>query len=259
MASSDRNSRFASKVCLVLGGSGGVGLTCAKAFAREGAKVVIVARNEERLASATEDIGNDTVAISAPLDTQDGINRVATRLSQTVENVDVVFYSVGIGRFSPLAGLDEQTWDSVFDTNVKGVVFLVQALESMLAPGSAIVLCGSASARRPGKGLAAYGTSKAALEYLTRVLAAELVSKQVRVNIVVPGGLATNSTDTGGMTAAQVQALREQIRRQTPMGREGTLDELADAVLFLASDEASYITGARLALDGGLTTLSLAP
>ena len=131
MASSDRSRRFASKVCLVLGGSGGVGLTCAKAFAREGAKVVIVARNEERLASAAEDIGGDTVAISAPLDTQDGINRVATRLSQTVENVDVVFYSVGIGRFSTLAGLDGQTWDSVFNTNVKGVVFLVQALESI--------------------------------------------------------------------------------------------------------------------------------
>lgn len=246
--------RFRSKVCLVTGGSRGLGLAAAQAFAREGARVVIVARDRERLSVASTRIDGDVIALQGDLTTVDGIRNVVTELSARVDHLDVAYVNAGRAAIKSLDDMDEKTWDRVFDTNVKGAFFLVQALKPLLAPGSAIVLCGSAAGRNPRAGLAAYGTSKAALEYLTRVLAAELIDDGIRVNIVVPGGMNTDiAQHTDGLDPAKSHAFRERIRLGTPMRREGEPSELADAVLFLASSESSYITGAGLAIDGGST------
>ncbi|MFD9135310.1 SDR family NAD(P)-dependent oxidoreductase [Streptomyces bottropensis] len=150
--------------------------------------------------------------------------------------------------------MDEATWDMVFNTNVKGSFFLMQGLRPLLAPGGAVVFCGSAAGRRASAGTAAYGTSKAALEHLTRILAAEVIGEGIRVNLVIPGGMNTDiAARTTGLPPGGADAFRERVRLSTPMLREGEPDELADAVLFLASHEAGYITGAALPVDGGAT------
>ncbi|MFK0159951.1 SDR family NAD(P)-dependent oxidoreductase [Streptomyces sp. NPDC090493] len=254
------NQRFLSKICLVTGGSRGLGLAAAQAFAREGARVVIVARDKEQLAAAATQINGDVIPIQGDLATVDGIKGVVTELSTQVDHLDVAYLNAGRAAIKSLDDMDEPTWDRVFDTNVKGPFFLVQALKPLLAPGSAIVLCGSAAGSKPRAGLAAYGTSKAALEYLTRILAAELVEDGIRVNIVVPGGMNTDiARHTDGLDPEKSHAFRERVRLGTPMLREGEPNELAQAVLFLASSESSYITGAGLAVDGGSTGFTHSP
>ncbi|WP_181801222.1 SDR family NAD(P)-dependent oxidoreductase [Streptomyces shenzhenensis] len=256
MSSSDggRSQRFLSKVCLVTGGSRGLGLAAAQAFAREGARVIIVARDPEQLSAASAQIKGDVIPISGDLASVAGIKQVVAEISAHVDQIDVAYLNAGRAGIKRLEAMDEETWDRVFDTNVKGPFFLVQSIKPMLVPGSTIVFCGSAAAKNATAGLAAYGSSKAALEHLTRILAAELVAEDIRVNIVVPGGMNTDiALHTDGLDPQSSQAFRERIRLGTPMLREGEPDELADAVLFLASSEASYITGAQLAVDGGAT------
>lgn len=254
MSSSDgnRNQRFLSKVCLVTGGSRGLGLATAQAFAREGARVIIVARDQQQLSAASAQIEGDAIAIRGDLATLAGIKHVVAELSTHVDHIDVAYLNAGRAGIKRLDAMDEETWDRVFDTNVKGTFFLVQAIKPLLAPGSAIVFCGSAAAKNATAGLAAYGSSKAALEHLTRITAAELITEGIRVNMVVPGGMNTDiALHTDGLDPENSRAFRERIRLGTPMLREGEPSELADAVLFLASSEASYITGAQLAVDGG--------
>jgi NAD(P)-dependent dehydrogenase (short-subunit alcohol dehydrogenase family) len=259
-SASNRNRRFLSKVCLVTGGSRGLGLAAAQAFAREGARVVIVARDQQQLSVAAGQIDGDVIAIPADLATLAGITRVAAELSAQVDHLDVAYINAGHSGVKTLDAMDEGTWDRVFDTNVKGAFFLVQAIKPLLVPGGAVVFCSSAAARKAVAGLAAYGTSKAALEHLARILAAELVDEGIRVNTVVPGGMNTDiAVRTDGLDPEHSHAFRERIRLSTPMLREGEPHELADAVLFLASSESSYITGASLAVDGGSTGFSRPP
>lgn len=260
MPEEDRNRRFVGKTCLVTGGSRGLGLATARAFVREGARVAIVGRDSAQLAIAAGEIGGDVLTISADLATMEGIAAVAAALSQWTDRLDVAFVNAGVAAIMPMMALDEAAWDRVFDTNLKGAFFLVQAVKPLLARGGAIVFCGSAAGRKANVGLVAYAVSKAALDHLTRVLAAELIADEVRVNIVNPGGMNTEiASHTVGLDPETGAALRERIRLMTPMRREGEPEEVADAVLFLASREASYITGAALAVDGGSTGFTRLP
>lgn len=251
----DRRRRFLGRTCLVTGGSRGLGLAAAQAFAREGARVVIIARDPDQLKTASELIGDGTITVAADLSTVPGIKAALTEVAAQVDRVDAAYINAGHAGMKRLDDMDEATWDGVFDTNVKGSFFLMQALRPLLAPGGAVVFCGSAAGRRAGAGTAAYGASKAALEHLTRILAAEVVADGIRVNIVIPAGMNTDiASRTTGLAPGGADAFRERIRLSTPMLREGEPDELADAVLFLASSEAAYITGAALVVDGGLTS-----
>lgn len=251
----DRRQRFLGKTCLVTGGSRGLGLATAQAFAREGARVVIIARDPDQLKTASELIGDGTIAVSADLSSVTGIRAAFSEVAAArVERVDAAYVNAGAAGMKRLDDMDEATWDTVFDTNVKGSFFVMQSLRPLLAPGGAVVFCGSAAGRRASAGTAAYGTSKAALEHLTRILAAEVVEDGIRVNIVIPAGMNTDiAARTTGLAPGGADAFRERLRLSTPMLREGEPEELADAVLFLASSEASYITGTALLVDGGLT------
>ncbi|MGW3127427.1 SDR family NAD(P)-dependent oxidoreductase [Streptomyces sp. NPDC001123] len=250
----DRRQRFLGKTCLVTGGSRGLGLATARAFAREGARVVVIARDPDQLKTASELIGDGTVAVSADLSSVAGIKAALTEVAAEVDRVDAAYINAGHAGVKRLDDMDEATWDRVFDTNVKGSFFFMQGLRPLLAPGGAVVFCGSAAGRRASAGTAAYGASKAALEHLTRVLAAEVVAEGIRVNIVIPAGMNTDiSARTTGLPPGGADAFRERLRLSTPMLREGEPEELADAVLFLASSEAGYITGTALLVDGGLT------
>lgn len=256
----DRRHRFLGKTCLVTGGSRGLGLAAAQAFAREGARVVIIARDQDQLKLASDLIGEGTIAVAADLSSVAGIKAAVTEIAAQVDHLDAAFLNAGQAGIKRLDDMDEATWDTVFDTNVKGSFFLMQGLRPLLAPGGAVVFCGSAAGRRASAGTAAYGTSKAALEHLTRILAAEVIGDGIRVNIVIPGGMNTDiATRTTGLPPGGADAFRERVRLSTPMLREGEPDELADAVLFLASSEAGYITGAALPVDGGATGFTRPP
>ncbi|MEJ8814742.1 SDR family oxidoreductase [Variovorax ureilyticus] len=250
--------RFAGKTCLVTGGSRGLGFAVAQDLVEEGARVVIVGRDAAQLLKASEQLGSQTISVEADLSTQAGIDRVADALRNSIEELDVVYLNAGAGGFRSIREMDEATWDRIFDLNLKSSYFLLKALHPLISCGGAVVLCGSAAGRiANGSGLAAYGTSKAALEYLNRVLAAELVADGIRVNIVIPGGMDTDFGErTIGMTREMSDALRERIKAQVPMRREGEPKEVSSAVLFLASEEASYITGQSLVVDGGLTSFT---
>ncbi|MET7477006.1 SDR family oxidoreductase [Streptomyces sp. NPDC005648] len=251
----DRRRRFLGKTCLVTGGSRGLGLATAQAFAREGARVVIIARDSDQLKVARALIGDGTITVSADLSSVAGVKAALSEVAEQVDHVDAAYINAGRAGMKRLGDMDEATWDSVFDTNVKGSYFLVQGLRPLLTPGGAVVFCGSAAGRRASAGTAAYGASKAALEHLTRILAAEVVADGIRVNIVIPAGMNTDiASRTTGLAPGGADAFRERIRLSTPMLREGEPEELADAVLFLASSEAGYITGTALLVDGGLTS-----
>lgn len=254
----NRNMRFAGQTCLVTGGSRGLGFAVARDFVKEGGRVVIVGRDAAQLLKAREQLGSQTLAIEADVSTKSGIDRVSQELRIHVEKLDVVFLNAGAGGFRPLQQMDEATWDRVFDLNLKRAYFLLKELHAQIARGGAVVLCGSAAGRiANGSGLGAYGTSKAALEYLNRVLAAELVADGIRVNIVIPGGMDTDFGErTIGMTREASDSLRERIKSLVPLRREGQPEEVSGAVLFLASREASYITGQSLVVDGGLTSFT---
>lgn len=256
----DRRQRFRGKTCLVTGGSRGLGLAAARAFAREGARVVIIARAPDRLKIASGLIGDGTIAVEADLSSLAGIKAAAKKVAARVDHLDAAFLNAGHAAVKRLDDMDEATWDMVFDTNVKSSFFLLQGLRPLLAPGGSVVFCGSAAGRKASAGTAAYGASKAALEHLTRILAAEVVGEGIRVNIVIPGGMNTDiAARTTGLPPGAADAFRERIRLSTPILREGEPEELADAVLFLASSEASYITGAALPVDGGLTSFIRPP
>jgi NAD(P)-dependent dehydrogenase (short-subunit alcohol dehydrogenase family) len=230
MARIDRNRRFAGKVCLVTGGSRGLGFAAAQGFADEGARVVIVGREAQQLAKASAQLGPEAVAIEADLGTREGVDRVIEQLDAAVDHVDVVYANAGAAGFRPLKDMDEATWDRIFDLNLKRTFFLLQALRPRIPSGGAIVL---------------------------RVLAAELVADGIRVNVVVPGGMDTEfGQRTEGWTLEMATALRERIKSLIPMRREAQPEEVANAVLFLASPEASYITGQSLVCDGGLTSFT---
>jgi NAD(P)-dependent dehydrogenase (short-subunit alcohol dehydrogenase family) len=260
LAVEDRRQRFLGKTCLVTGGSRGLGLAVARAFAREGARVIIIARDPDQLKTASDLIGDGTIAVAADLSSSAGIKAAVTEVAARVDHVDAAFLNAGQVGVKPLDDMDEATWDMVFDTNVKGSFFLVQGLRPLLAPGGAVVFCGSAAGRRVGAGIAAYGAGKAALEHLTRILAGEVSGEGIRVNIVIPGAMNTDiAARTTGLPPSGAEAFRARVRASTPMLRQGEPDELADAVLFLASSEAGYITGAALPVDGGATGFTRPP
>jgi NAD(P)-dependent dehydrogenase (short-subunit alcohol dehydrogenase family) len=240
--------RFEGKVALVTGGNSGIGLATAKALAAEGARVVITGRDEETLQKAAREIGNDTLAVRADVTKLAELASVMERIRERHGRVDVVFANAGVAKFFPAAAATEDAYDLVMDTNVKGVYFTIQQALPLLAPGGAIVINSSIAGVKGMPSATVYGATKAAVRSLGRSFAAELLERNVRVNVVSPGPIDTPIyTPTPG--------LRERFMQNVPMKRSGTADEVAKTVLFLASDDASYINGAELAVDGGMAGL----
>lgn len=245
--------RFAGKTALITGGNSGIGLATARLFAAEGARVAILGRNEQTLAEAAESIGKDTV--TARLDVADvaSIEPAVARVAERLGRIDVVFANAGIADSTPVGDTALAMFEKVLRTNLTGAFFTVQAAVPYLRDGAAVVLNGSVHAVLGAPGYAAYGSSKAGIRALTRNLAADLAPRGIRVNQVTPGATRTPIWSRLAPDVAAREQLERKIARGVPLGRLAEADDVARAVLYLASDDARTVTGTEIVIDGGAT------
>jgi NAD(P)-dependent dehydrogenase (short-subunit alcohol dehydrogenase family) len=244
--------QLTNKTALVTGGSTGIGLAAAKRFVAEGARVYLTGRRKPELDAAAEALGDQAIAIQNDVSDLDDLDSLFRRIADDGNRLDVLFANAGGGEANqPLDTLTPEAFDHTFGINVRGTVFTVQKALPLLNDGGSIVLTGSSSASRGIAGFGVYSATKATLRQFGRVWAAELAPRRLRVNTVVPG-----PTDTPGLRGlaedpAQTAALLDGLASSTPMGRAADPAEIANAVLFLASDQSSFITGSELFVDGG--------
>jgi NAD(P)-dependent dehydrogenase (short-subunit alcohol dehydrogenase family) len=239
------------KIALVTGGNGGIGLATAKRFVAEGAYVFITGRREGELAAAVKDIGRNVTAVQGDVSNLADLDRLFGQIKREKGKLDIVFANAGIAKYAPVGAITEELYDSIFNINVKGLLFTVQKALPLMPDGAAIVLNASIVA---SKGLSAnsiYSATKAAVRSFARTWTTDLKARRIRVNAVSPGTI-----DTPGLNdlLASSEAGQERIKmisNAVPLGRFGTPDEIAKAVVFLASDDGSYVTGTELFVDGG--------
>ena len=244
--------RFQDKVVLVIGGNSGIGLACVTAFAAEGAQVVLTGRNPQTLRAAADSIEPNGLAIRADITDLAQHENVTRAVVDRFGHLDVLFVSAGGGGVGAIEEVTPELWDSAFAVNLKGAYFLIQKSLPLMRPGSSIVLTSSLAARKTLPGLSVYSAAKAAVSSLARTLGAELVGRGIRVNVVTPGPIDTPLLDrTPGLSSAQAEQIRQHVASSNPMKRWGSAEEVARAVLFLASSEASFITGTDTVVDGG--------
>jgi NAD(P)-dependent dehydrogenase (short-subunit alcohol dehydrogenase family) len=244
--------RFSGRTVLIFGGNSGIGLAAAQAFRAEGARLAITGRNATSLAEAARETGAFAIRsdIASVTDTEAVIAEVWREMGQ----IDILFVNAGVGGFSPLPDMTEAFWDSVHSVNLRGCVFALQKSLPLIRDGGAIVITGSIGSVLALPGNLAYAAAKAGLRAAARVLAAELLPRRIRVNMVSPGPTETEIFKRGAPTE-EVTALRDMMTANVPMQRMGSAEEIARAVLFLASEDASFINGVDLFVDGGCVEL----
>lgn len=244
--------RFSGKRVAVLGGNSGIGLATAQAFQEEGARVAITGRNAATLEQVSAQTG--MLAVQADLADVAGNRQALDRIAATLGGLDVLFINAGVGGFAAVPEVTEQFWDGIHDVNLRGAFFAAQSALPHLRDGGSIVITGSIGAVLALAGNGVYAAAKAGLRAVARTLAIELLPRQIRVNMVSPGPVDTEIFKRGANPQA-IEALRAHLRNAVPMKRMGEPGEVARAVLFLASSEASYINGVDLFVDGGCVEL----
>ena len=247
--------KLENKVALITGGNSGIGLATAKLFAKEGAKVVITGRREGALQEAIAEIGHDSSYILADAAEIGSAKKSVTETLAKHGSIDILFLNSGVANFSTVEAIDEDHFDTQFNINVKNPFFTVKEALPHLDEGSVIISNTSVVGQKGFDNSAVYSATKAALRSLTRVLASELKAKKIRTVSVAPGPIETPIYGKMGMDEATVQEMGAGFAQQVPLGRFGSSEELATAVLFLASDDAAYVNGVELEVDGGLSQI----
>ncbi len=248
-------SRFAGKKVLVTGGNSGMGFDTAKEFIREGAEVFITGRNPETLAAALKELGPKArMAVSDSGNLKD-IAILAETIKKEFGHLDAAFINAGIAQFVPLEELTEKHFDDTFNTNVKGPLFLVQKIAPLFINGGSIILNGSVVAQKGFPNATVYSATKAAIVNLAKTLSTDLLSKKIRVNTLSPGPIETPIFSRMGGTAEETRQMSEHMASMVPLKRLGTGKEIAKTVLFLASDDSSFILGSDISVDGGVAQL----
>ena len=245
-------ARLEGKVAVVTGGNSGIGLATAKRFQEEGAKVAISGRSRKTLDEAVRTIGNGVLAVQADVSKLADVDRLYSTVSQELGKIDVLFVNAGVAKFAPLAETSESTYDEQFDINIKGAYFTIQKALPFLNDGASIVLNTSVAGSKGQAGTSAYSATKAALRSLARTAAAELAGRGIRVNTVAPGPIVTPIFERTGLPKEAVDEFAKEIVAKVPMKRFGQPEEVASTVAFLASQDASYITGVEINVDGGM-------
>lgn len=247
--------RFNNKVVVVTGGSSGIGLAAAKAFSAEGASVFITGRRQDALDAAVKQIGGRVTAVRGDMANLADIDRLYDVVQQNHAQIDVLFANAGGGEMLALGAISEDHYTRTFDTNVKGVLFTVQKALPLLKDGASVILTSSTTSISGTPAFSVYSATKAAVRNFARNWMLDLKDRHIRVNAISPG-----VTDTAGLDGlfgggAQAQGTRDYLAGLIPAGRVGHPDEIARAVLFLASDDASFVNGIELFVDGGLAQI----
>ncbi|MGB0522015.1 MAG: SDR family oxidoreductase [Flammeovirgaceae bacterium] len=248
-------ARLENKVAVITGGNSGIGLATAHLFKKEGASVVINARNEQRLAETKAEVGDDFEVLQLDVSKTSELEQFYKQVGEQHGKIDVLFLNAGIGIFQPVDAWDEATFDHLVNVNVKGVFFGVQKALPYLAEGASVIINTSISNQMGMPASSVYAASKAAVRSLARTLSAELLPRGIRVNAVSPGPIATPIYDKMGMPQEQLDEFANGIKQQVPLGRFGSPEEVAHTILFFASPESSYVVGTELEVDGGMTNL----
>jgi len=246
-----RAGKLEGKVALITGGNSGIGLATAKQFVNEGAYVFVTGRRKAELAAAKKQIGKNVTAIQGDVSNLDDLDRLFAQIKKEKGKIDIVFANAGVARYAPLGTITEDFFDSIFDINVKGVLFTVQKSLPLLRDGGSIILNASIVASKGLSSNSVYSATKAAVRSFARTWTTDLKDRRIRVNAVSPGPIDTPGLSELLASSETGEQRKKMISTTVPLGRFGRSEEIAKAVVFLASDDASYITGVELFVDGG--------
>ncbi|GAB4017173.1 SDR family oxidoreductase [Spirosoma migulaei] len=248
-------SKLTSKVAVITGGNSGIGLGIAQAFNQEGAVGAIVGRNQETLASAAALLGDTFIAINADVTNLTDLERVFKETAEKFGKIDVIVANAGGGTIGTVADISEADYDKAMDLNLKSVYFTVQKALPYMNEGGSIILIGSNAAHRAYSSFTLYGAAKAAVIYLAKGLSSDLLDRKIRANVITPGTTDTPAFDKF-VPAEQIEAVKKHYAGVMPIGRIGQPSDIGKTAVFLASDDSSFMLGAELLVDGGMTYLS---
>jgi NAD(P)-dependent dehydrogenase (short-subunit alcohol dehydrogenase family) len=243
--------KLAGKIALVSGGSGGIGLATAKEFVKEGAYVFITGRRDSELAAAATEIGRNVTGVRGDVSNLRDLDRLFAQIKQEKGKLDIVFANAGAAKYAPFGTITEELYDSIFNINVKGLLFTVQKALPLLPDGASIILNASIVASKGLSANSVYSATKAAVRSFARTWTTDLKDRRIRVNAVSPGSIDTPGLSELLASSETGQQRLKMLSTSVPLGRLGKPDEIAKAVVFLASDDSSYITGTELFVDGG--------
>src|ERR1700740_100095 len=239
------------KVALVTGGTSGIGLAAATALAKEGAYVYITGRRERELGSAVQGIGGDATGVRGDVSNAQDLDHLFARIRSEKGKLDILFANAGIAKYAALGNITEELFDSIFNVNVKGVLFTVQKALPLIADGSSIILNASVVGSKGLSANSVYSATKASIRSFARTWTTDLKHRRIRVNAISPGTIDTPGLNDLLASGDAGEQRRKMVASAIPLGRFGQPDEVAKAVVFLASDDSSYVTGVELFVDGG--------
>ena len=250
------SKKLEGKVAVVTGGNSGIGLATAKRFADEGAEVIITGRRQVELDAAVREIGGKATGVQGDVSNLADLDRLYDVVKRNHGHIDVLFANAGIGEFIPLGHITEAHFDKTFNTNVKGLLFTVQKALPLFRDGGSIILNASIVSIKGLEAFSVYSASKAAVRSFARSWTNDLKARKIRVNVVSPGVIITPAYKNAlKMSAEQIEEYAASTSVVTPLGRPGTPDEIAKAVVFLASDDSSFVAGIELFVDGGMAQI----
>lgn len=247
--------RFKDKVALITGGTNGMGFATAQQFINEDGKVIITGRSAETVNKAVERLGKNAFGIVSNAGSMKDIMLLQKQVKQYTDNIDLLFANAGYGKFAPIELADEAHFDELFDVLAKGTFFTVQQIVPLMKKGSAIILNTSVVTGMGMQNFAVYSAAKSAVQSFIKTFASELTEKAIRVNGISAGHIKTNIFNNTGLNAEQIEGALQSIIPTIPFKRLGEPTEIANAVLFLASPEASYIHGTEIAVDAGISVI----
>lgn len=243
--------RLYGKVAVITGANSGIGLASAKRFAGEGARVFMTGRRKTELDAAVAEVGGDARGVQGNVANLADLDRLYELVLKEAGQIDVLFANAGGGDFMPLGEITEEHFDRIFATNVKGTLFTVQKALPLLKDGASVILTGSTAAVQGNPSFSVYGASKAAIRSFARTWILDLAPRKIRVNVLVPGATSTPGLHGLSLSEEQDRAFVAAMEAGTPLGRMADPYEIANAALFLASDESSFVNGSELFADGG--------
>ncbi|UBF30389.1 SDR family oxidoreductase (plasmid) [Kovacikia minuta CCNUW1] len=248
-------SKLDGKIALVTGGTSGIGLATVKQFVAEGAHVFITGRRQPELDAAVKEIGKNVTGVQSDVSNLADLDRLFATIKQERGHLDVIFANAGVGEIAPLGAITEEHFDKTFNINVKGVLFTVQKALPLLPDGASIILNASITSIKGTPAFSVYSATKAAVRSFARNWILDLKERKIRVNAISPGVVPTPGYGHLGLNDQQLQEFIDSQAVTIPLGRVGTPDEIAKAVVFLASDDSSFVNGIELFVDGGMAQI----